>query len=120
MNTSQYLESVTDRLYASASVQTIFGKPFTVGERTVLPVARVGYGFGGGHGRKGLPGIAETDPQSDVSGGGGGGVGARPLGVFEITSERIRFIPASSWRNDVAILIACAFAGFVLGRRASR
>src|SRR4051812_41477434 len=31
----------------AASAEAVFGQPRTVGERTIIPVARVAYGFGG-------------------------------------------------------------------------
>ncbi len=66
----------------------IFGEPVTVEGKTILPVGRVRYGFGGGSGRKG-------NGEQHGSGGGGGLV-AKPVGVVEITQSETRFIPISS------------------------
>ena len=60
----------------------VYGKPVRVGDRAVVPVARVraggGYGFG--------------DSAEEGSGGGGGGmVDAQPAGFIDIGPEGSRF-----------------------------
>ncbi len=41
------IQSLAERLGERASVETVYGDPVSVGDRTVVPVASVGYGFGG-------------------------------------------------------------------------
>src|SRR4051794_41904933 len=53
-----------------------FGEPVKVGERVVIPVARVKAAGGGGFGSGGMSG-------TDSGGGGGGGVRGRPLGFID-------------------------------------
>ena len=52
-NASEILRSLGERLQGGASVKNVFGDPITVDGKTVIPVARVRYGFGGGGGRHG-------------------------------------------------------------------
>jgi uncharacterized spore protein YtfJ len=72
------LERLADKLAGRASVTTVYGEPITHGGITIIPVARVGFGFGGGAGREVSP------AKTGEGGGGGGGVEARPLGFIEI------------------------------------
>lgn len=78
-----------------ASVKTAFGEPETYGERTVIPVAGVMYGYGFGYGEGTapvVPGQQEGQPPSGSGGGGGGGGWTSPYGVLEITPKGVKFI----------------------------
>jgi uncharacterized spore protein YtfJ len=85
---------------AGGSARSVFGEPVTSGNRTVIPVASIRYGFGVGGGEKG---------SAAYGGGGGGGLVARPIGVVEITPEGTRFVPISQMRM-VALAALVAFA----------
>ena len=64
----------------------MFGEPVQQGGVTVIPVARVRWGFGGGGGR------SDAAPDGPASGsGGGGGVAADPIGYVEIGSDGAAF-----------------------------
>jgi len=89
-------------LQANASVDAVFGQPVTMGEKVVIPIARVTYGFGLGFGE----GADQEAGESD--GGAGAGMRARPLGVIEITPERTRIEP---YVNEQAVTLA----GILLG-----
>jgi uncharacterized spore protein YtfJ len=102
MSIHELLQTLGDRFATTASVKQIYGEPVTVGSRTVIPVARIRYGFGGGAGRK---------REDEEGGGGGGGVVAVPAGALEITPEGTRFIPFDDKRTIGAALAV----GFVLG-----
>jgi hypothetical protein len=75
-----------DELSENASVRRVFGDPIEVEGRTVIPVARIGYGFGGGFGSG-----PDTGEESGEGGGGGGGAGATPVGVLEVTETGTGF-----------------------------
>jgi uncharacterized spore protein YtfJ len=66
------------------SVRRVFGEPVVRDGVTVIPVARIVGGYGGGRG-------------SDKAGGTGSGLGfglaAQPLGVFVIKEGRVRWLP---------------------------
>ena len=47
------LHSLGDHLQVGASVRNVYGDPVDVGGRTVIPIARVSYGFGAGGGARG-------------------------------------------------------------------
>jgi uncharacterized spore protein YtfJ len=79
-----------DTLLAQArdamTVKRVFGDPIHREGLTVIPVANVMGGFGGGRG----------GPGSDADGsvGGGFGVRATPAGVYVIDQGRVRWEPA--------------------------
>ncbi len=101
----ELLDTVAE-LKEKADVNAIFGEPVTVEGRTIIPVARVGYGFGIGFGQGSPPdgetgdddGTGDENEGEDESqatgkavvGGSGGGVGARPFAIIEVTAEGTR------------------------------
>jgi uncharacterized spore protein YtfJ len=95
-----------EHLRATADAETVYGEPVTQGDRTVVPVARVGYRFGAGFG-----GGEGGEDGSGFGGGGGGTVDARPAGALEVTPEGTRFVEAERrWP-----LLAAFALGFLLG-----
>ena len=70
------LTKITDRLQLSATTKTVYGDPVSAEGRTLVPVARVRYGFGAGGGANSGDGGGE---------GSGGGVEVTPIGLVEIT-----------------------------------
>jgi uncharacterized spore protein YtfJ len=109
MNVKETLEVLAERLQTTG-VRMVFGEPISAEGRTVIPVARVAYGFGSGGGAS----VRLPDHPTDTTGegaGGGGGVRAVPAGVIEITSEETRFLAFDEWRR----LAAAALIGFGLG-----
>ncbi len=80
------LDSFAD-MRKKANVNAVFGKPVTAEDRTIIPVAEIGYGFGMGFGQ-GPAAEEETGGGGGAEGGGaGGGVKARPLAIVEVTPE---------------------------------
>jgi len=85
---------VAELVGAKARVQAVFGEPITCENLTVIPVARVRWGYGGGGGR------AETPPSDPASGSGGGGsVAADPIGYLELGPEGAAFRPIRERRR---------------------
>ncbi|MEO8050905.1 MAG: spore germination protein GerW family protein [Acidobacteriota bacterium] len=95
---------------SSATIKAVFGEPVYAARRTVIPVAKVAYGFGGGFGTG--HGKTESDKGRHGEGGGGGGrVRAFPAGALEITENGTRFIPLP----NVQLMAAAFAAGTMLG-----
>jgi uncharacterized spore protein YtfJ len=90
MNAADLLQKMGDTLGSTATVKSVFGEPIQMNGKTVVPVAKVMYGFGGGSGTG--KNAAHPERQGE-GGGGGGGVRAFPAGALEITENRTRFIP---------------------------
>jgi uncharacterized spore protein YtfJ len=117
MDVKETLEALAGRLQTTG-VRTIFGDPISAEGRTIIPVARIAYGFGGGGGSGQRPGQARD--ASGEGAGGGGGVRAVPAGIVEITGEETRFLRFADWR-PLAAATAIGFAlGVLLARLANR
>jgi uncharacterized spore protein YtfJ len=91
------LETIVERVDDTISARRVFGEPVVKDGVTVIPVARVMGGAGGGEGpaptTTGEPG-SETRPASVASGGIGFGLAARPAGVYVMKGDSVRWIPA--------------------------
>ena len=104
------MDSVIERIHESANVSSVYGDAIERSGKTIVPVARVAYGFGGGFGR----GDEEEDGKG---GGGGGGVSASPLGVLEITDEDTRFVRYGQPKKWLGALGLGLLIGVVIGWR---
>lgn len=116
MNATEMLEKISDSLGTAASVKSVFGEPIHAEGKTVVPVAKVAYGFGAGSGAGHGKGADDSGPNAE-GGGGGGGVGAVPAGVLEITAGHTRFIPFHDARWLASAFAAGALLGSLLFRR---
>jgi len=79
-------ENVVERLaehLGGADARAIYGSPIERHGTTVIPVAKVRYGFGGGSGHKPSNGAEGT--------GGGGGVNISPVGFIEMRDGVAKF-----------------------------
>jgi len=110
MVATEILEKIGESLGSTANVKSVFGEPIHAEGKTVVPVARVAYGFGagGGHNHGKHDGGSEEGPEG---GGGGGGVRAFPAGALEITQSGTRFVPYT----DLRWLAGAFAAGALLG-----
>ena len=108
--TDGLLERLAGLVGAKATVRTVFGDPIRQGDLTVVPVAKVRWGFGGGGGR------SEAAPSGPAAGtGGGGGVAADPVGYLEIGPAGATFRRISdAYPNPLFLLAAAIAAGIVI------
>ena len=104
-NKTQFAE-VFKSIIEHAGAKTVYGDPVSVGGKTVLPVAQIRYGFGGG-----------SDGRDEGHQGGGGGLVAKPLGVVEVTQSQTRFIPIFSSRTLLIALGLGICIVFLAGSR---
>jgi uncharacterized spore protein YtfJ len=99
--------SVEDLLQAvgeikdKANVKAVFGESQVVGDKTVIPVAQVWYGFGMGFGQG-------PTPSGEEVAGGGGGARVRPLAVLEITPAETNVVPVLDMTRIVLYSIVAA------------
>ena len=78
----------------TAHVRAAFGEPEMVGNKVLIPVAKVRHWFGLGYGEGTSPAEEEDAPPDEGKGGGGGSwASAKPLGVLEITAGGTTFVP---------------------------
>ena len=124
------LQTILEDLQDSANARAVFGDPVEREGKTVIPVARVALGFGGGFGSgpADLPTgegaeyeltvtvDEEGEPAGGSGAGGGGGAMARPVGALEITDQDTRFVPIGSDRRRRAAALVGLGVGLLLGR----
>ncbi len=99
---------------------TCFGTAIEREGHTLIPVARVsfgyGLGFGGGTGAKGNPddfGVGASDVGEGGGGGGGGGGSSSPVAVIDITRDDVVIKPVhDTTRIAMAGLMFAAWAIF--------
>jgi uncharacterized spore protein YtfJ len=85
----RFIDRLVERLGGAASTSAVFGAPVDRDGVTVIPVARVRWGFGGGAGHGGG---AQGESQGEGHGeGGGGGMAVSPLGYIEIADGEAEF-----------------------------
>ena len=115
MTATDVLQKIGETLGSTATVRSVFGDPIEGHGKTVVPVAKVAYAFGGGFGSG--KGAADAARQGE-GGGGGGAVRAFPAGALEISDAGTRFVPFTDLRWLAAAFVAGALFGtVVLARR---
>ena len=139
-----FLERMAEHLGARAGVKSAYGEPVERDGVTVIPVAKVAWGFGGGDNagtprsarRKGETGAAGQDstaqgltgdtsatdrstegvPSREGS-GGGGGVAVSPIGYVEIAGGRSHF--RRIWTpGQLALMVAASGVAVAVAARA--
>ena len=71
------LEALFQSIVNQVGAKTIFGDPISANGKTIVPVAKVRYGFGAGTGRK--------SPDNEEGFGGGGGFTAKDYKLQDLT-----------------------------------
>lgn len=96
------IQRIAERLGGAANAAAVYGTPVEREGVTVIPVAKVRWGFGGGSG-SGEGHTAEGGRQGGGSGeGGGGGVLATPIGYIEIQNGTAEYKPI---KDPMALLL---------------
>jgi uncharacterized spore protein YtfJ len=114
-----FIERLVERIGGKASVTAVFGEPIERDGLTVIPVAKVRWGFGGGAGQ--VPGSqAESGPQQEPGSGGGGAVTADPLGWIEIGPDGAEFKPIVPAMPSAGFVLASGFTGALVLRALAR
>lgn len=80
-----------ERVRDTAQWRSAFGEPLVLENRTMIPVAQVGYGFGLGFGHPSEIPEDEGVLAAQGQGGVGGGAMSRPLGAFVVSDDGVRF-----------------------------
>lgn len=124
MSVTTPFEPIAEVFERNLSIRHVYAEPVQRGETTVIPVAKVAYGFGAGGGRRPVSRAGRATTSSAGSsgteaqgGGGGGGARLTPIGALEVGPRGTRFV-----RYDQLPRIAGAFglglaAGILLATR---
>jgi uncharacterized spore protein YtfJ len=78
-------QEIMSRVSDAMQVRRVFGEPYQKNGVTIIPVAAVRGGWGGGGGQ---------GENQETGWGGGGGLTARPVGAFVITGDQVTWRPA--------------------------
>jgi uncharacterized spore protein YtfJ len=95
-------------LIDQAAAKTVYRDPISCAGKTVVPVARIRCGFGGGSGKRAA--------QQQEGGGGGGGFVAHPVGFIELSAQGTRFVPIANYRTPVLALCLGVGLGFLVSK----
>ncbi len=109
-NNNSVVERLAERL-GSADARTIYGASVERDGTTIIPVARIRYGFGGGSGAKASGGLRGD--------GAGGGANIAPVGYIEIRSGAARFRRIRATEPALMVL-AFGAAAWLLSRSIER
>ena len=128
MENGNFLEKMASQFGQNASAKNVYGDPVQVGDKTIIPVARIAYGLGGGYGhgnkknkRPQPENVNQADGGTGEGAGGGGGMYAKPIGVYEITPGTTKFIPVTgSKRLLIAIAIGFLIRGWLHSKRRNK
>lgn len=98
------IDRLAETIPLHASAKLVYGDPVERDGTTIIPIARVQWGFGAGSLGRG----------AGERGGGGGGVQARPAGYIELRDGTSRFRPIIDAGSAVA-LVGVALVGLLIG-----
>lgn len=116
-SSSTMLQSLHENLSSRAQVKSVFGEPISAQGKTVIPVAKIVYGFGAG---AGTGGVGDTRARGE-GGGGGGGIRAVPVGVIEVSgTQPTRFVAITDRKKLGAAAMVGVIVGIWLGWRRRR
>ena len=83
------IRSIFEKFSREKDVSLIYGEPIIMDNKRILPVAKVNYFVGGGGGG----GFTDEQNASGQGEGAGGVFSIKPVGVYEITEENVKFKP---------------------------
>ena len=111
----RFLERLMEGIGAKATVRAVYGQPIERDGLTVIPVARVRWGFGGGSGT-GTDGANGTGSGT----GGGGGATVDPLGHLELRGGEAVFRPILAPYPSPTFLLAAGVTAALIIRALGR
>jgi uncharacterized spore protein YtfJ len=124
MSVTTPFEPIAGVFERNLNIRHVYAEPVRHGDTTVIPVAKVAYGFGAGAGRRParrpdhVLGSSAGPTGADAQGGGGGG-GARltPIGALEIGPHGTRFIRYNEIPRLAGALALGLAVGVLMGSR---
>ena len=104
--TDELLARLAERVGARFDASNVFGTPVERDGVTVIPVATIRFGLGGGGG---------SDPRKGQDGEGGGAAGsASATGYIELKDGRSRFVPVIHPARMLLLIGLMSLAGFTV------
>lgn len=98
------IQPMFDKFATDRDVKLVYGEPIENGEQSIVPVAKMKYSFGAGGG------VNTEGDDANRGEGSGGHITVKPIGVYEMNADRVRFKPVIDMT-----FISAAFAVVTLG-----
>ncbi len=95
MGVEELMQEVVEQLEKLVTTRTIVGEPITVAGKTVIPISKVSFGFGGAGGE------CKHDEESGFGGGGGGGAKIEPVAFLVVSEDEVKLLPATGKGIDI-------------------
>jgi uncharacterized spore protein YtfJ len=105
------VEDIVSTARDAITVKRVFGESYEHDGLTIVPVAAVSGGFGGGSGH---------DEKGQEGEGGGFGVSGRPVGAYVVQGRTVRWKPAFDVTRTVSAVAMVACVYLVTRRRRSK
>lgn len=86
-NFKETVEEIMENMHET-NADMVFGKSRQDGTKTIIPVAKISYGWGGGGGKS-----KKTDKPEETGSGFGMGIGIKPIGYIEILRDKAKYKP---------------------------
>ncbi|MCS3924399.1 GerW family sporulation protein [Methanosalsum natronophilum] len=100
MDLEDLIKNISGDLEKLITTKTVIGDPIQAGNKTIVPITKVSFGFGGG----GSTDANKKETASDFGGGGGAGAKLDPIGFLVVSDEEVRLLRISE-KTDLGILI---------------
>lgn len=100
MSSLALLQSLKESILSQANVKAIYGEPIAAHGKTVIPVAKIMYGYGAG---------AAVEEYGHI-----------PVGVIEVSDQPTRFVPITDRNRLAGAVLAGIGFGMLLGWRRRR
>ena len=101
------LEELITTTREALTVERVFGQPYQREGVTIIPAAVVRGGAGGGEGEDGEKGHGQ---------GGGFGLSERPVGVYRVVGDDVRWVPAIDATKVILMSQVVVLAALLLAR----
>jgi uncharacterized spore protein YtfJ len=105
-----FLERMAEKLGMQARSASVYSEPIEKNGITIVPVAKVRWGFGAGGGAGG------AKEGKGHGSGGGGGMRVTPVGYIELKDGQSEFKPIRDASSFVPAIVAGGAVGFLLLR----
>lgn len=110
------IQTIFEKFSRQKDASFVYGEPIEMDNKRVLPVAKVQYSVGGGGG---FSDKTEKTPTAQGE-GGGGHFAIKPVGVFEITAEKVKFKPVIHLNFVLGICAICTLGLALIWKKSSK
>lgn len=85
MSFQNFIDTLLEKMKTTIKTDSVVGDPITVGDITILPIAKVTFGFGAGG--------EDLEKSKGFGGGSGGGATIMPIGFLVIKNGEVNLVP---------------------------